>query len=670
MRRILGNAVKLFLFFWTCKVIYRMYHQNIFMAESLDTGDTLELFEAGSENENYEKFLIDTPGCTIPNLDAFSPEIAPFVYKMKKLVCTDKPLLTYIQRSSIGSILHVNKSSSDYSYLQVKCCYREVTRGRAGQNIDNDISFSECHPFKKAVLIQSELIKVECSTVFGLVYENIHFIMKPPEKPVSNAADPNVILIGIDGVSRSNLMRTMPKTQQFCEKNNWVNLKGYNKVEDNTYPNFIAVLAGVKFDDRVSTVCDPYHKDSFESCNFIWNQYKDQNYSTAYAEDAPTISTFNLKKVGFTSPPTDYYFRPYFLAADQLPPKYLCLKAHCTGPEKTGIRMQNLITDFLSTNNDSAPSFGLFWMNSFSHEGLNCPTSMDDDFAAFFERMQADGYLDNTIVVFFSDHGFRFGKIRLTHVGWLEERLPFIYIHIPERFRKVHEEEYKNLLDNSEKLTTPYDLHMTLQHILSLSDPKYTEIQAEGCPLCKSLFKKISPDRSCDQAGVPQHYCTCSLYVKIDKNLPLVREVAQFFVGSLNEKVGSYGAEASECREYSLQDITHAQLLVIEEGKEENILISVVTNPEANFEGTVKVLYDTDGSFQLSVSNINRLDRYAPKTYCVRNSPVQIYCYCKSTFDSLINVFCNNKFCFLYLLVLYYPIQNEYCHFSFYIFQV
>lgn len=148
-------------------------------------------------------------------------------------------------------------------------------------------------------------------------------------------------------------------------------------------------------------------------------------------------ATFNGVKAGFTDPPTDYYFRPYFLAADDLSAKYLCLKAHCTGPEKSGIRMQNVIKDFVDTIRNAMPGFGLFWMNSFSHEEVNCPSSMDDDFVEFLEGMETGGYLDNTIVIFFSDHGFRFGKIRLTHTGWMEERLPFVYIWIPHSFRLV-----------------------------------------------------------------------------------------------------------------------------------------------------------------------------------------------------------------------------------------
>ena len=31
-------------------------------------------------------------------------------------------------------------------------------------------------------------------------------------------------------------------------------------------------------------------------------------------EDVPSINTYNFFKPGFADPPTDYYFRPYFIA--------------------------------------------------------------------------------------------------------------------------------------------------------------------------------------------------------------------------------------------------------------------------------------------------------------------------------------------------------------------
>lgn len=41
---------------------------------------------------------------------------------------------------------------------------------------------------------------------------------------------PNILLLGIDSVSRINIRRTMPQTFKYMQMNNWFELQGYNKV--------------------------------------------------------------------------------------------------------------------------------------------------------------------------------------------------------------------------------------------------------------------------------------------------------------------------------------------------------------------------------------------------------------------------------------------------------
>ncbi|CAH1184293.1 unnamed protein product [Phyllotreta striolata] len=634
-RRMLSFCFRAIIF---CNVVYIVYY--------LFSGRKTVI------NENYsrytdERYLVNTPGCIIENIEVYSPEIKKLLYKVDPISCTDKPHLAYTTEVGGKTLLSLNTTAfSAYSYLTIECCYKKVERNPTGPKPDDNLIFSECIPFTETVEINVEVIKVKCSTAFLTVYENVYAIFKPPRE-VPNKNYPNVLLIGIDGVSASNFIRTMPKTHDLLKASGWVNLKGYNKVEDNTFPNVIAVIAGAKFsyhEGYFSDKCNPYDSNKLESCNFLWKTFKKANYTTALGEDTPKIGTFNSNKAGFVAAPTDYYFRPYFIVADQLPAKYLCLKSYCTGPEKTGNRMLNLITGFLSAIDNRTPGFGLFWMNTFSHEDVNCPSSMDDEFVIFFKKLVRKGYMENSIIIFFSDHGFRFGKIRLTPTGWVEERLPFIYIWIPEKFRKSHAEEYKNLVKNTEKLTSNYDLYMTLQHVLALSSANFHEQPADGCSGCRSLFRSIPSERTCSEAGIPEHYCTCSKYETIDKNTPNSRKLAEFFLEQLNSKIRSYGHAAEGCASFSLEGIAHVKRLVVRPGLEENYLIRVVTNPEANFEATVKVTYDVKETMLLK--EINRLDRYAPTSYCA-NGDVRMYCYCKSVLKKITNIFCNNKYCFI-----------------------
>ncbi|KAK7576640.1 hypothetical protein V9T40_012926 [Parthenolecanium corni] len=98
-------------------------------------------------------------------------------------------------------------------------------------------------------------------------------------------------------------------------------LEGYNKIAYNTLPNFIAFLIGMNVEQLVK-VSHKAWNDEMDDCPFIWKNYSEEKFSTAYLEDSAPIGTFNYAKYGFLNSPTDYYARPIMKAAlDFLPTK-------------------------------------------------------------------------------------------------------------------------------------------------------------------------------------------------------------------------------------------------------------------------------------------------------------------------------------------------------------
>lgn len=121
-------------------------------------------------------------------------------------------------------------------------------------------SLSKCQFFDQTFeLPQSiEFILVQCKGSHSkdtdkkkakTVYSNAHAIVRrkpqmvkvfdsfktlyPNEKPLS------VLMVGIDSISRLNLIRAMPNTAQHLYDTGWFELKGYNKMDDNTFPNLM-----------------------------------------------------------------------------------------------------------------------------------------------------------------------------------------------------------------------------------------------------------------------------------------------------------------------------------------------------------------------------------------------------------------------------------------------
>lgn len=109
--------------------------------------------------------------------------------------------------------------------------------------------------------------------------------------------------------------------------------------------------------------------------------------------------------------------------------------------------------------------FAFVFMARLTHNDANNAGFADLPVYTLLSKLFHNNLLDNTIMVLFSDHGIRFGKMRETISGRIEERLPFVYIHLPNS--SLNEFRHKNLIINAHRLTTPFDLHATLKHIIA-----------------------------------------------------------------------------------------------------------------------------------------------------------------------------------------------------------
>lgn len=333
---------------------------------------------------------------------------------------------------------------------------------------------------------------------------------------------------------------------------------------------------------------------------------------------------------GFVDQPTDYYMRPFMLAAHaQLAVKNKDGLPICIGPQTAADVMFDYARDIIWTSSrQNVPHFGLFWLNSFSHNDVNAPAALDHRLLKFL--VDIENSYNNSLVIILSDHGIRFGKIRNAFLGFLEERLPFLFLHFPKWFLKTYPETYQNLLMNQHRLTSPYDLHVTLNSFLLKGKSQIPD----GCPTCKSLFSPINLNRTCAEAGIDTHWCTCPNFSPVSVENELVIKVGQFlFERVLNRTkellVKENGLE-NLCEKRKLGEILRAhQSTPIGEEKNENqfklFVIVIVTEPLGLFEATVRV----NGKNEFSVVGfISRLDSYFTTSKCVQSKMLQFYCHC------------------------------------------
>lgn len=441
----------------------------------------------------------------------------------------------------------------------------------------------------------------------------------------------SVVFLGIDSVSRINLERSMPETYSFLRKNAFLSLNGYTKIADNTLPNLAAILTGRNL-GQLHQYCGA-NRHVFNNCELIWDRFKKQRYITAYGEDYVRLNTFQLNGGGFSKPPTDIYLIPYLRASEQLSSLYRNITGYCSGPETSGERIMNVAKDFITTFR-GYPKFGFFFTATFSHDDINFPSIMDGKVADFLESAYKN--LDNnTILILFSDHGSRGGKFRYsTAAGWLEERLPFFFVHFPENFIRNHPSEYRNFQLNTERLTNPFDIYMTLQDILRLDNTSYQVTPSPACPKCHSLFQEVNENRTCREASIYRHWCLCSVLGYISNDSPIVQEAAKFIIFKVNEIIKNDAYASKYCSLYNLKQIFWSRksyLYVNEDGNHiYHLVVMLETTPFATFEATVGVPAEEPFKplFEL-LGSISRTNVYKKYTMCFRKSSLRNYCYCK-----------------------------------------
>lgn len=82
-------------------------------------------------------------------------------------------------------------------------------------------------------------------------------------------------------------------------------------------------------------------------------------------------------------------------------------------------------------------------------------------------------------------------------------------ITLPRKFRETErgKKVYENLFGNRNHLTTPFDLYSMFWHILEPSEDLITPQDKKKRSL--DMFRPIPKERTCEDAGVEAHWCTC-----------------------------------------------------------------------------------------------------------------------------------------------------------------
>ena len=247
------------------------------------------------------------------------------------------------------------------------------------------------------------------------------------------------------------------------------------------------------------------------------------------------------------------------------------------------------------------------------------------DILNFFKSHKRD---ENTITFLFGDHGARAGAagdFRNTNQGRLEEYMPFYSIVLPPGFKHDYPELYNNIKANTDVLTSHFDFHATLKHVLSYPDLPSKHKYGQ------SLFTKINPEtRTCNQTGIPEKFCFCA---KAKKRLPsdtkLAKQLATKAVRYINNLVSKRQETKRLCAQLSLVKVISIEYEQTEEETNYNIIFQTSPN-SATYDVNLKKNLKT--KMVLVNPEISRTNLYRNQPFCIHTKypKLAFFCYCKS----------------------------------------
>ncbi|XP_073824865.1 uncharacterized protein isoform X3 [Musca autumnalis] len=634
-----------------------------------------------------QAYFIDLPGCRMPYFPVTDDNIIQFMYRPRNFTCK-KALLRTFGKHSLELNMHEKEIAAIYevkSVNDISCNYSEVVR------IDDQRNKNlEPVPFKLElhgqITLKSdiEFVMVECWNMqLQSIYKDFHFFVqydnetinqtmapehdntekfiknsveskenshstnerKTDKIPEENPSDSpiSVMILGIDSVSHLNFLRQMHSSASYIHRNlNHIEFWGYNKVGDNTYPNLIPTLTGLDAEELdISCLGPPKGRSSvYDKCSLIWKRFKAAGYKTIYGEDVGYLSLFNRQQSGFKKKPTDFYLRPILLEMERYIANEKTVNvALCMGGRRTVDVLFEYIRKLLPLITREK-FFAFFWAVTMTHDLFNMPILLYEDLKALLTTFESTGVLNRTMVLLMSDHGIRWGSFRKTYQGMMEERLPLLIALYPSWFKQKYPEAMANMELNAKRLTTPFDLHATMFDLLDLRQLKANRLckrTAElydpdtNLPRSISLFLPIPINRTCENAGIASHWCSCHQRQELPTNDARVQRAARYIVKLINDRLKDH----PQCRVLYLNSITDATVaqphhkIVKELGISDytiDITLRLQTKPGLGlFESTVRL--DTNYGTALT-GTISRINLYSSQSYCIDDYALKMFCYC------------------------------------------
>jgi hypothetical protein len=293
--------------------------------------------------------------------------------------------------------------------------------------------------------------------------------------------------------------------------------------------------------------------------------------------------------------------------------------------------------------NSNKPYFFLNFLSEYTHDNFVIPPNLDQEFKEMVENFEKLGYLDNTLLLIFSDHGNRLTQYAFeSETGLMEKNLPFLSIRLP---KILWNSKYQaNVSKNKVKLVTAFDVFQTLRQFYHLNGNYSKEVDRNQFKLNDknvrqlrgiSLFEEIPINRSCSDAFIPDNYCGYNMEsiiseenFKSSSNFTF-KEVSNSIIKHINDLTEKY---RNVCEPFNLDSINRVSRLGFSNEKNLFQFVIIVSPGDAWFQIFIKLKKINNKSDKLSVvfDKVVRVSPYGNQSHCIENSYLRNFCYCKS----------------------------------------
>jgi hypothetical protein len=334
----------------------------------------------------------------------------------------------------------------------------------------------------------------------------------------NNTLIQNIFILFVDSVSRNHFKRKLPKVykwiEQFYIKNNTKDDKDSNNYLYESFQYMKFNGAGGWTNANLLPLFQGKRWDDFSGKSVI-KDFKESGYITGTVENYCAREFIDLYGGMSNSQwePYDHDFTSFFCDPNNEPPSqflhYLtgtygvlkkCMYGKHTLEYATEYAMQ-----FLKTYRSEKKFFRLGTING--HEATGEVIQYDDDiFYNFLMEFEKQGFMNDTIVMILSDHGYTLPGF---HYYWgspdheKETLLPMLSLILPKNMKNYNEIR-RVLKINEDHFVSMYDLHTTFYKILNMTDPA----DSKGDSLLTQSFE--NRENNCKRIGIRNDWCRCS----------------------------------------------------------------------------------------------------------------------------------------------------------------